>query len=58
MEKKTDQERRQEVEQRLREIALLKEEAQEQGLTFSSLSEEALTKKIKGETSSSPQDRL
>ena len=45
---------RQEVEQRLREIALLKEEAQEQGLTFSSLSEEALTKKVKGETSNSP----
>jgi len=54
MEKKSDKEIRQEVEQRLREIALLKEEAAQQRLAFSSLSEDELVKKVKRETTNSP----
>src|SRR5919112_1028198 len=37
-----------------REVELLKEEAQHQGFRFSSLSEEDLVRKIRGETSRSP----
>ena len=54
MEKKTEKEIRQEVEQLLEEIARLKEEAQQEGLAFSSLSEEELVKKVRGESSNSP----
>lgn len=54
MEKKTEKEVRQEVDQRLREIALLKEEIQHQGLVFSCLNESQLTRKVKGESSKSP----
>ena len=54
MEKKRDQDIKQEVEQRLREIAMLKQEAQEQGLAFSSLSEDDLVKKVRAESSGSP----
>ena len=43
-----------EVERLRREIELLKEEAQHQGLRFSSLSEDDLVGKIRGETSRSP----
>jgi hypothetical protein len=51
--RKTDQEVKREVDQRLREIELLKREAQDQGLAFSSLGEEELTRKIHGESSGS-----
>jgi hypothetical protein len=54
MEGKSEEEVRQEVEQRLREIELLREEAQQRGLSFHSLSEEKLARKIRGESSSSP----
>ncbi len=54
MEKKSEKEIRQEVELRLREIALFKEEAQNQGLKFSSLTEEQIVKKVKLESSKSP----
>jgi hypothetical protein len=54
MEGKSEEEVRQEVEQRLREIELLREEAQQQGLSFHSLSEEELARKIRGESSQSP----
>ena len=54
MAKKTEEEIKQEVKQRLREISLLKQETQDQRLAFSSLSEEELTKKIKGKSSNSP----
>jgi hypothetical protein len=52
--RKTDQEVKREVDQRLREIELLKREAQDQGHTFSSLGEEKLTRKIQGESSGTP----
>jgi hypothetical protein len=51
---KTEKEVRDEVEQRLREIELLREEARQQGHAFFGLSEDELVKKIKGETSNSP----
>jgi hypothetical protein len=54
MAEKPKQDVKQEVEQRLREIALLKEETQQQGLAFSSLSEEELSRKIKSASSGSP----
>jgi hypothetical protein len=54
MEGKSEEEVRQEVEQRLREIELLRKEAQQQGLSFHSLSEEELARKIRGESSQSP----
>ena len=50
---KTNEEVKKEVEQRLLEIELLKVEAQDQGLAFSSLSEEELTRKVRGESSRS-----
>jgi hypothetical protein len=54
MEKKTEKEIKQEVERLLEEIALLKEEAREQGLAFSSLSEEELVQMVRGESPKSP----
>jgi hypothetical protein len=51
---KSEKEIREEVERRLKEIELLREEARQQGQAFSGLSEEELVKKIKGETSNSP----
>lgn len=43
-----------EAEQRLKEIELLKEQARDQGLSFSCLTEKELLRKIKGKTSNSP----
>ena len=43
-----------EVDQLKKQIASLKEQAQQQGLAFSSIEEEQLIKKVKGETSKSP----
>jgi hypothetical protein len=54
MRKKTEKEVRQEVERLLKEIALFKEDAQRKGFAFSSLSEEELVKKVRGESSNSP----
>ncbi len=54
MVERSEQDINRQVEQLLREIELLKEEAQHQGLSFSSLSEEDLVRKVRGETSSSP----
>lgn len=54
MKKKTEKEIRQEVEQRLREIDLLKKEAKEKGLEFSSLSKDELIRKIKRKSGKSP----
>ncbi len=54
MPKKPDQEIRRELEQRLKEIALFKQEAQANGLKFSSTSEEQIIKKLRGETGNSP----
>lgn len=54
MKKKTEKEIRQEVEQRLLEIELLRIEAKEKGLEFSSLSKEQLIRKIKRKSSKSP----
>lgn len=51
---KTDEEVRQEVQQRLQEIELLRQEAQLRGLAFSAPSEEELARKIAGETAQSP----
>jgi hypothetical protein len=45
---------RQEVERRLEEIQLLRQEAQDQGRRFRSLSEEDLTRRIRERSSSSP----
>jgi hypothetical protein len=54
MEKKTEKEIEEEVNQRLREIELFEKEAQEDRLTYSCLSKEELVKKIRGESSKSP----
>lgn len=54
MRKKTEKEVKQEVERLLKEIVLFKEDAQRKGFTFSSLSEEELVKKVRGESSNSP----
>src|SRR5215212_6051060 len=54
MAEKSEQDINREVEQRLQEIELLREEAQHKGLSFASLSEEQLTKRIRGESSESP----
>jgi hypothetical protein len=45
---------RQEVERRLQEIQLLKQEAEDQGRRFRFLSEEELTRKVRGRSSNSP----
>jgi hypothetical protein len=52
--KKTAEAVKHEVDQLKKQIAALKEQAREQGQAFSSLDEEQLTKKVKGETSKSP----
>ena len=54
MAEKSEQDINREVEQRLQEIELLREEAQQQRLRFASLSEEELMKRIRGESSESP----
>lgn len=54
MEQKTKEQVKMEVEQRLREIVLLKQEFEQQRLKFSSLSEEEIVKKIQGESTNSP----
>lgn len=51
---KSEQEIRREVEQRKRELEMLREEARQQGLAFSGLSEEELVKKIRRESTQSP----
>lgn len=52
--KKTTEEVKREVGQLKEVIEALKEHAREQGKAFSSLSEDELTKKVRGETSKSP----
>jgi hypothetical protein len=54
MAERSEQDIDREVERLRREIELLKEEAQHRGLSFSSLSEEDLVRKTRGETSRSP----
>jgi hypothetical protein len=54
MAERSEQDIDREVERLRREIELLREEAQHQGLSFSSLSEEDLVRKTRGETSRSP----
>jgi len=54
MPRTSDQAIRQEVEQRLKETALLKEETQNSGLRFSSVTEEQLNAKIRRESGKSP----
>jgi hypothetical protein len=51
--RKPEPEVRREVDQRLREIELLKRQAQDQGLAFSALGEAELTRKIQGEAAGS-----
>jgi hypothetical protein len=51
---KTDEEVQRDVQQRLQEIELLRQEAQLRGLAFTAPSEEELTRKIAGETAQSP----
>jgi hypothetical protein len=52
--RKSEKEVKDEVQRRLEEIGHLKEHAQQQGLAFSSATEEQLAKKIRGETAKSP----
>jgi hypothetical protein len=52
--KKTAEAVKREVEHLKEQIAVLKEQARERGQAFSSLNEEQLTSKVKGETSKSP----
>jgi hypothetical protein len=52
--KKPEREVKEELERRLKEIELLKEQAQQQGLAFSAPTKEQLEKKIRGENSNSP----
>jgi hypothetical protein len=52
--RKSPQEVTREVQRRLEEIEHLREQAQQQGLAFSSPTEEQLTRKIKAETGRSP----
>ena len=52
--KKSEKKIREEVEKLLQEIEILRQKAKQEGLGFSSLSEEELVKKIRGETSNSP----
>jgi hypothetical protein len=54
MPQEDDQAIRQEVERRLQEIQLLEQEAKDQARRFRFLSEEELTRKVRGESSSSP----
>lgn len=54
MAKKTEKEVQQQVEQVLKEIELHKQQAQQRGLAFSSLTEEQIAKKVRGETAKSP----
>lgn len=54
MAQKTAEEIRREVKQRLREIELLHQQAQDRGLEFIALSEEELQQKISGESARSP----
>jgi hypothetical protein len=51
---KTAAEIKKEVEQKTREMEMLEKEARDQGLSFSCLNQDQLTRKIKGETSKSP----
>ena len=53
-EKKTAEAVKREVAQLKKQIEVLKEQAREQGQAFSSLDEDQLTKKVRGETSKSP----
>jgi hypothetical protein len=52
--KKPDREVKAELERRLEEIELLRQQAQQQGLAFSAPTREQLEKKIRGEASDSP----
>jgi hypothetical protein len=52
--KKTTEEVKREVSQLKEKIEVLKEQAREQGLAFSSLDDDELAKKVRGETSNSP----
>jgi hypothetical protein len=52
--KKPDREVKQELERRLEEIELLRQQAQQQGLAFSAPTSEQLEKKIRGEAADSP----
>jgi hypothetical protein len=52
--KKSDREVMQELERRLQEIEFLRQQAQQQGISFSAPSKAQLEKKIRGETSNSP----
>ena len=52
--KKPDREVKEEIERRLEEIELLRQQAQQQGLAFSAPTREQLEKKVRGETSNSP----
>jgi hypothetical protein len=52
--KKTAEEVKREVAQLKEEIKVLKEQAREQGRAFSTLDDDQLTKKVRGETSKSP----
>lgn len=54
MAKRPDDEVRAEVEQRMREIELLRQEAEDRGLKFTALSEEELARKASRESSQSP----
>ena len=51
---KTAEAVKREVDELKKQIEMLKEQAREQGQAFSSLDEEQLTKKVRGETSKSP----
>jgi hypothetical protein len=51
---RSEEEVRQDAERLLEALSYLQEEAQQQGLTFVSLSEEEIIRKIRGESSSSP----
>jgi hypothetical protein len=52
--KKSDREIAEELERRLEEIELLRQQAQQRGLAFSAPTETELEKKIRGESSNSP----
>jgi len=54
VDKRSDEDIRREVQQRLREIEVLREEARDQQLKFTALTEEQLTRKASGESAHSP----
>jgi hypothetical protein len=53
----SEQDADQHIEQRLREIEVLREAAQQQGLTFAALTEEELYRKVRGEESGEESSR-